>query len=139
ASGQEATVSGSCLSAQIDPLLDLTADVLLHPSFAEEELARYKQRTRAQLTQQRSNPNFLASEMFSRAIYGSHPASRVAPTLAALDAAARDSLMEFHRAHYVPDHAAMAIAGDISMSDARKLVEARLAGWKKSGAAGPSV
>ena len=81
ASGQEATVSGSCLSDQLDPLVDLTADVLLHPSFAEEELARYKQRTRAQLTQQRSNPNFLAIEMFSRAIYGSHPASRVTPTV----------------------------------------------------------
>ena len=78
----EATVSGSCLSDQVERLLDLTADVLLHPSFPDEELARYKQRTRAQLIQQRANPNFLAVEMFSRAVYGSHPASRVAVTIA---------------------------------------------------------
>src|SRR5262245_54270646 len=125
-SGQEATVSGSCLSDQIGRLLDLTADVLLHPSFPDEDLARYKQRTRAQLTQQRSNPSFLAAEMFSRAVYGSHPASRVAPTLAALEGATRASLADFHRTHFAPDHAAMAVAGDISMAEARKLVESKL-------------
>jgi zinc protease len=139
AAGQEATVSGSCLSDQIDRLLDLTADVLLHPSFPDEEVARYKQRTRAQLTQQRANPGFLAIEMFSRAIYGSHPASRVTPTLAALEGVTHASLAEFHRAHYVPDHAGFAVAGDISMAEARKLVEAKFSAWKKSGAAGPSV
>ena len=52
----EAVVSGSCLSDQFDRLIDMTADVLLHPSFPDEELARYKQRTRAQLMQQRANP-----------------------------------------------------------------------------------
>src|SRR5262249_17077834 len=138
-SGQEATLSGSCLSDQFDKLLDLTSDVLVHPSFPDEEIARFKQRTRAQLVQQRSNPNFLAAEMFSRAIYTSHPASRLAPALATLDGLSQNGLADFHRAHYVPDHAGLAIAGDISMSEARKLVESRFADWKKSGAPGPSI
>lgn len=137
--GVEATVVGSALSDQFDRLLDIASDVLLHPSFSDEELGRYKQRMRAQLTQQRANPGFLAIELFNRVVYGEHPASRTAPTAAALDAATRDSLAAFHRARYVPDHAAMAIAGDISPADARKIVEARLAGWTKSGAAAPSV
>ena len=33
-------------------------------------MARFKQRTRAALTQQRANPGFLAAEMFSRGVYG---------------------------------------------------------------------
>jgi zinc protease len=138
-SGQEATISGSCLSDQIERLLDLTADVLLHPTFPEQELARYKQRTRAQLTQQRANPNFLAAEMFSRAIYGSHPASRITPTLAALDSVTPAMLADFHHTRYVPDHAGIAVAGDISMAQARRLLEPRLAAWTKSGTAGPAV
>ena len=56
--------------------LDLATDVLLHPSFPDEELARYKQRTRSGFAQQRSNPGFLAGEMFSRALYGTHPLGR---------------------------------------------------------------
>ncbi len=131
-SGPEATISGSCLSDQFEALLDLTADVLLHPSFPEQELARYKQRTRAQLIQQRANPNLLAYEMFSRAMYPDHPASRVTPTVAALDAVTKPALTDFHRARYVPDHAAIAIAGDVTMADARRLVEAKLGPWKKA-------
>jgi zinc protease len=133
ASGTEATVSGSCLSDQLDRLLDLTADVLLHPSFPAEEVARYQQRMRAQLTQQRANPNFLAAEMFNRVVYGTHPASRLSPTSAALDTTTREAMAAFHRAHYVPDHAAIALAGDVSVADARALVSARLGGWTKSG------
>jgi zinc protease len=132
-SGLEATVNGSCLSDQIDRLLDITADVLLHPAFSDEELTRYRQRTRTALIQQRANPGFLAQEMFQRVIYGSHPASRISPTAASLDKTTRDALAAFHRTRYVPDRAAMAISGDISMAEARKLVEARLGAWKKSG------
>src|SRR5215471_6865105 len=139
AAGTEATVSGSCLSDQLDRLLDLTADVLLHPSFPGEEVARFKQRTRAQLMQQRANPNFLAAEMFNHVVYGAHPASRVAPAVAALDEASRDDMAAFHRAHYVPDHAAIAVAGDISVAEARALVGAKLGGWTKSGAPAPAV
>lgn len=139
ASSVEAIVSGSSLSDQLEPLLDLTADVLLRPSFPDDELARYKVRTRGTLAQQRSSPGFLASEMFARAVYGTHPAARVSPGVAALDLVTRDELAAFHRAAYVPDHAAVAIAGDISMSWARALVEAKLGAWKKSGAARPPV
>ena len=118
--GLEAGVNGSSLTDQFDKLLDIAADVLLHPAFPEEELARFKQRTRAQLTQQRANPGFLAAELFNRVIYGTHPASRISPTVAALEAVTRDALASFHRTRYVPDHAGMAIAGDISPADARQ-------------------
>ena len=135
----ESTISGSCLSDQFNSLIDMTADVLLHPAFPAEELARYKQRTRAGLMQQRSNPGFLAAEMFNRSVFGTHPAARLSPTVAALDGATRDQLTAFHRAHYAPDHAGIAIAGDISMAEVRKLVDEKLAGWSRTGAATAAV
>ena len=138
-SSLESTISGSCLSDQFDRLIDMTADVLLHPSFPDEELARYKQRTRAGLMQQRANPGFLATEMFNRGVYGAHPAARVSPTAAALDHATRDQLTAFHRAHYAPDHAGIAIAGDISMAEVRALIDAKLAGWTSAGNAAAEV
>ena len=51
----------------------------------------------------------------------------------------RDALVDFHRTRYVPDHSALAISGDISLAQARKLVEAKLGGWKKTGAAKPDT
>jgi len=138
-SSPEATLTGSCLSDQFDRLFDLAADVLLHPSFPDEELARYKLRTRAGFAQQRANPGFLAGEMFSRAIYGTHPAARVSPSAAALGRTTRAALVEFHKTHYVPDRAVLAIVGDISAAEARKLIEAKLAGWTQAGTAVAAV
>jgi predicted Zn-dependent peptidase len=138
-SSVEATVSGSALTEHVDRLFELTADVLLNPSFPQEELDRYKQRTQAQLTQQRANPGFLASEMFSRVMYGSHAAGRVSLTREALGRTTREALVQHHTSRYVPDHAVLAIAGDISIADAKKLVEARLGGWKKAGTPAPKV
>ena len=59
----------------------------------------------------------------------------MSPTPAALDALTRDALVEFHKAHYVPDRAVLAVAGDISLDQAKSKADAAFGAWKKSGAA----
>ena len=136
-SSSVASVTGSSLTENFDATFALAADILLTPTFPQDEFDRYKTRTRTGLMQQRSSPGFLASEMFSRVIYGAHPAARISMTADALDKTTRDALVAFHKAHYVPDHAVLAIAGDISMAEARKLVDAKLGAWKKAGTPDP--
>lgn len=138
-SATEASMNGSALSENFPTLMEIAADVLQNPSFADRELALYKQRTGAQLVQQRSQPEFLADERFARQVYGSHPGGRVAPTPEALKAVTREQLAEFHKMHYLPDFAALAVAGDTTLADVRKLVEANLATWKKAGTTEPAV
>jgi zinc protease len=138
-SSEDATLNAFALRENFDEVLDLAADVVLTPVFPEQELTRYKFQTRAQLTQQRSSPNFLANERFSLAVADGHPDGRVAPTVEALDKTTRASLAAFHKAHYVPDHAAIAISGDITMAAALKAIQARFGAWPKSGAATPAV
>jgi zinc protease len=138
-SGPNATISGSALTENFDRLFGLASEILLAPAFSAEEWDRLKTRARAGLIQQRANPSFLASEQYSRVIYTDHPAGRVSATPATLDAITRDAMVALHRARYVPDHAAIAFAGDITLADARKAVEARLGGWTKRGAPKPAV
>jgi len=138
-SGPFATVSGGALTENFPRLFELAADVLLNPSFPADEWDRLKVRTRTGLIQQRTQPGFLAAERFSKVVFGDHPASRVSATPETLDAITRDAMVEFHRTRFVPDHALIAFAGDISLADARKLAETKLAAWKKSGAAKPTT
>lgn len=130
----DATVSGSALTEDIDKLFDLSSDILLNPSFPDEELAKYKARTKTGLNQNRSISGFLVQELYQKAMYGDDAAGRLLMTPDQLDHVTRDQMVEFHRTKYVPDHAAIAFAGDISYDRAKKLVESRLGGWKKSGA-----
>ncbi|MDB4915617.1 MAG: hypothetical protein JWM95_3261 [Gemmatimonadetes bacterium] len=132
-SALDATITGSALAEKFDNLFDLTADILLHPAFPESELAKYQQRTAAQLAQQRSVAGFLAAEMYQKIMMGDHPGARVAMTPDDLKKVTRASMLAFYESHYVPDHAAIAFAGDISYAQAKTLVESKLASWKKKG------
>jgi predicted Zn-dependent peptidase len=134
-----ASVSGSALTENFDKLLDMAADVLLNPTFPAEEWDRLKPRAKAALLQQRTQPGFLAAEMANKVMYADHPAGRLSATAQSLDAITRDAMIEWHKTRYVPDHALIAFAGDISLAEARKKVEARLAGWAKSGTPKPKV
>jgi zinc protease len=136
---EDANIQGGALTEHADALLDLAADLVLRPTFPEQELGRYKVQTRAQLTQQRANPAFLARERFSIVMAEGHPDGRTAPTVESLDKTTRESLAAFHRARYVPDHAVIALAGDITLADAMKKIQARFGAWRKAGAAAPSV
>ena len=133
-SSATATVSGSGLTNNLDTVLALMADVLMNPSFTQAEIDRYRKRTLAGLMNNRAQPGFLAQERLSKALFGDHPLSRISPTPAALDALTRDALVEFHKAHFVPDRAVLAVAGDISLDQAKSKAEAAFGAWKKSGA-----
>jgi zinc protease len=138
-SSEVASMSVSSLTANFDTTLDLAADVLLNPTFPEEELARLKARQKASLLQLRSIPAFLAQERYGQVIYGDHPSARVVPAVQAIDRVTREALVAFHKAHYVPDQAIVAVVGDLTFADARKKIEAKFGGWKKAGVTVPPV
>ena len=136
---QIATVTGSALTDQFDAVLALASDILLNPSFPEKEIGLYKGRARAGLEEQRSDPNFLRQERYSRAVYGDHPAASVGLTRESLEKITRDALVSFHKSNYVPDHAIIGVSGDITLAEARTKFETALKGWAKSGKPRPGV
>jgi zinc protease len=134
-SGPNANVGGGALTEGFPRVFDIAADILLNPSFPAEEWDRLKTRSKAGLQQQRTQPGFLAAEMFNRVVYGAHPGGRISATPKSIDAITRDAMVQFHQTRYVPDHSAIAFAGDITFADARKIVESKLGAWKKAGSA----
>jgi zinc protease len=132
-----ATVNGNGLTNNLDSVLALMADVLMNPSFPQAEIDRYKTRTRAGLMQNRAQPGFLAAERLNKAVFGDHPQARIAPAPAALEKLTHDALVEFHKAHYVPDRAVLAVTGDITLEQAKAKAETAFGAWKKAGVALP--
>lgn len=135
----EASITGVCLTEHADAVFDLLADVLINPSFRDDELRRYKLRTRAALSEQRSQAYVLAQELFLRRLNGSHPSARYLAAGDALDRTTSAQLADFHRARYVPEGAVLIVAGDMSAADVRARIGARLQRWGKTGAAPPAV
>lgn len=138
-SSQTATLSGGALTENFDEVFAIATDILMNPVFPVDEWERARTRAKSGLMQQRANPGFLAAEHYNRILYGGHPSGRVTTTAEALDAITRDAMIEWHQTRYVPDHALIAFAGDISLAEARKKVEASLGAWRKAGVPKPEL
>jgi predicted Zn-dependent peptidase len=131
--GSSATVmNASGLSDNFDQWFALTTDVLLNPSFPADELDRLKQRMKAQLRQQRANPNFLSRERFNVAVYGSHPAAVVSATTQSIDAVTPAMLAKWHQDRYTPQNAILGITGDVKAAEIVPKLEKAFAAWNKT-------
>jgi predicted Zn-dependent peptidase len=125
----DTNLSISGLSENTDALLSIFADVLLHPTFPQEELERYKARLLSQLQQQRAQPGFMAREQFNKVIYGDHPASVVAPSDDNVKRLASADLKAFHQRYYRPNSSWLFIAGDTTMQAMQPKLEKVLKEW----------
>ena len=123
-------VGASALSQFNDQILALMAEIVLQPSFPENEVELAKQNTKESLRQQRAQPSFLASEMVSRVMFGEHPYALVAPTLESIDRASRDEFVRFHKAKIVPNSAVFIVVGDVKYEQIVSRIESLFSTWK---------
>ena len=123
-------VGASALSPFNDHILALMAEIVLQPSFPENEVELAKQNTKESLRQQRAQPSFLASEMVSRVMFGDHPYSLVAPTLESIDRVSRDEFVRFHQKNFVPNSAVFIVVGDVKYDHIVERIESLFSTWK---------
>ena len=129
---EAANVGASGLSDNVDTWFPLVADLLLNPSFPAGELGKLKQRQKVQLVQQRQQPGFLASEQFSKAVYGTHPASIIAATPESIDGLTSEKLAKWHKERYCPQNTILGVAGDVNPKEFIAKLNAWLGKWQKT-------
>ena len=130
-SGSDTTsISASSLTLYASDILRLMAEMILKPTFPEEELDLYRRNTVEHLKYQRSQPNFLADEQISRIIYGTHPYSKVSPTAEDIENLTREKLVAHQARVYVPNNAVLIVVGDVDRDELIKEIEERFDEWE---------
>ncbi len=130
-SGQgEANISLSSLTENFDAALAVLADILLNPTFPQDELDKWKTRQRAQLEQMKAQPGFLAQDMLMKLMYPADGRRYTHPTAASLDKITREALIEHYKKYYVPAGEWAGIAGDIGPKEAAAKLEKAFGSWK---------
>lgn len=131
AGAERTIVSISGLSENTDQLIALLADVLLHPTFPADRLAKAKFQTISQRAQQESNPQFLSGQLAREVLYGAAtPYGRPVATPAQIGAVTPADLRAFYAAHYLDAPTTLiGVAGDVRVKDIAKKLQAALAGW----------
>ncbi|WP_201502108.1 MULTISPECIES: M16 family metallopeptidase [Psychrobacter] len=106
------------------PAVDLMTQMLSEPAFDDSILARNKARLLVGLQQQKQDPNSLASIAFSEALYGEHPyAHPSAGTLESVPTIEKQQLIDFKNRYLVAANASVAITGNLTLGQAKKLAE----------------
>jgi zinc protease len=124
----------SALKANLEPSLELYADVVLNPTFPGEELERLRALQIAGIQQELVQPFAMALRLFPQLIYGAEHAYSIpftgTGTLDSVRSMTRDDLVGFHRTWFRPNNATMIVVGDASMSEIEPLVREYFAGWE---------
>lgn len=106
------------------PAVDLMTQMLSEPAFDDQILARNKARLLVGLQQQKQDPNSLASIAFNQALYGEHPyAHQSVGTLESVSKINKQQLVDFKNRYLVAANASIAMTGNLTLNQAKKLAE----------------
>ncbi|MEZ5308628.1 MAG: pitrilysin family protein [Pyrinomonadaceae bacterium] len=121
--------------------LGIMSDVVLNPSFPEEQFTVKKQAQLASIAQRRATPNSAALELMVELLYGKdHPygvlSSGKPDTVSSLT---REDVVGWHRAWFKPGSSTIIVTGDTTLSEIKPQLEKAFGAWKSGKAPQKSI
>lgn len=127
------------LNKYFDTGLDLLTDIILNPTFKEDEIERLRRQTLAGIMQQKDDPGSVAEENFRKFVFGEHPYGQPREgTEESVSGITREDIVNFHKTYYVPNNAILAVVGDVKTADVLKKVKSKFGSWEKREFATPN-
>ena len=129
------SVSLNTLKKHLPSSLDIFADVLVNPAFAEMELERIKKEYQARILQEKKEPDTASIKNFLRTLYGQdHPYGQPytgSGTEESIKAITGKDLKQFYEIHFHPNNATLIVVGDVKTDEILPVLEKALKNWRK--------
>lgn len=122
-------VTVTVTSDRLDQALAVLADVVLNPSFKQDEIDLLKSQTLDGLKYNLKQPGFLANYVASRYTFGEHPAGG---TPASIGRISRNNIERFHQFNYRPENSVLIFAGDIAFARANAAAQIYFGRWRST-------
>ena len=119
------TVSFTATPDNLPGALAVMADVVMNPTFKQDEIDLLKSQTLDELKYNLKQPSFIANYVASKYSFGEHPAGG---TPDSINAITQSDVSAFH-ANYIPQNSVLIFAGDITIGQATELVSKAFASW----------
>ena len=112
--------------------LDLLSDIVLNPTFTDDEVKRLKRQTLAAIIQKKDDPNTVVEEKFKYFLFGDHPyANPKIGKQESVSSITSEDVIGFHKTYYVPNNAILAVVGDVKTDEVIRKVEAKFNRWQQ--------
>jgi predicted Zn-dependent peptidase len=130
-SSYSTSVFASGLSKYTEKLFELTSDIVLNPSFSQEELDKVKEQTVSGLKYRTTDPNSIVEILRQRTLYGTNHPYGEFETEASIGKITRDKCFEHYNSFFKPNYAMMAVVGDFDKDEILDLLEKYFSSWQK--------
>jgi len=126
------TASALVLKKDTELGFDLLADILLHPTFPEQEVKRVRSQILGEMQSEKDDPGLVAGKAFHQLVFDGHPYRwPVNGTEESVPKITRADIQNYFSREYLPNQTILAIVGDISIEQARALVAKHFGSWKR--------
>ncbi len=127
-------VSLNALKTNLDPSLDLFADVILNPSFPENDFNRLKKNLLVSIQREKATPVQMGLRVFPQLLYGKNHAYgnplTGSGTESSVNSITKDDLVKFRNDWFKPNNATLVIVGDVTMTEIKPKLEKLFKDWK---------
>ena len=127
------SVSLSALTANLQPSLDLLAEVVRRPAYREADVARVRDQQLADIAQANASPRALATRALNPLLFGAnHPYGQPGDGLGDARSVAALSSVALQRARdkwLRSDNVTITVVGDITMAQLQPMLEASFGDW----------
>lgn len=139
--GSDVTSANVLVMKDSFPLgMELLADMVRRPAFAPEELERQREQALSTLQVNLDDPDFIASAVFNRLVYGLHPYGLPDTGLpASIAGITRDDIRDFHRKYFAPNNSILAVVGDVDAPEAMAAAERVFGDWPRQPVQAPRL
>ncbi|MFH1197389.1 MAG: pitrilysin family protein [bacterium] len=128
------SVSLSALKANLDASLDIFADVILNPSFPDNELERLRKERYVQIQREKASPTQMGLRVVPQFIYGKNHAYGLPFSGSGYEETVKkitkEDLVNYHKTWFKPNNATLVIVGDITMKEIKPRLEKLFGNWK---------
>jgi predicted Zn-dependent peptidase len=121
-------LTGRALSDGAGKMVDLLADLAVHPRFPDSELPRLRKDQLRTVAILKSRPQTMAAQQFLRIIYGNNGYGREIPDEAGLKSVTMTDIKAYYAKTFVPSNARLYVAG-VFDDHLRQTVEEAFASW----------
>jgi zinc protease len=136
AGAESANLSAMFATADQDIFMPMMRDMLVSPAFDTEEMAKYKELLKSQLTRAKESPNQVMGDYLARFLYADHPyGNPIYGTLLSLEKFDNADVKAFHAAHYGPVGTALVLVGDFETKAMTAKLEKLFGSWKNDAVA----
>jgi zinc protease len=119
------------MSDKADAALAILADVVLHPTFKQEEIDRLKKQRLDGLRVTLEQPGALTNFVSERVVFGTGEYGHsVSGTIETVQAMQRDDIVKLYQTYYTPANAALILVGNLTLDQGIAYAQKFFAEWK---------